>query len=79
MNVPIYQALSRRILIGYVPRKIAILFWTVSAALILGLHSFYLTPLLAVVFAALILIYRHDSFFLEIIVRNIRQPDYYHP
>lgn len=79
MNAPIYKALSRRILIGLLPRSISIALGTIAAALILGLHSLYMIPILVIIYVLLVLLYKRDEYMLEIIVRSLKQPDYYHP
>lgn len=78
-KAPIYEGLVKRRTIGMLPRKIAIIFGTISAVFILGLHMFWSIPFLGIVYVLLVKLYQHDSYFLEIIREHLISKDYYLP
>jgi type IV secretory pathway TrbD component len=79
MKVPLFHALTERIMIGGIPRKIAICGGTVAASLILGLQNLYVIPCVIVAYIVLALLYKLDAYFLEILVEHIKEDDHLHP
>jgi type IV secretory pathway TrbD component len=79
MKVPLFHALTERIMIGGIPRKIAICGGTVAASLILGLQNIYVIPCVIVAYIVLALLYKLDAYFLEILAEHIKEDDHLHP
>ena len=79
MKIPLYAAATERIMMGGIPRRAAILGGTVTAALVFGLHNLYVIPLVLVVYIALVVLYRLDRYFIEIVLLHIKEDDYLYP
>jgi len=79
MNVPLYAATTERIMMGGIPRRLAILGGTVAAALVFGLHNLYVIPLILAVYVTLTVLYRLDRYFIEIVLLHIKEDDYLYP
>lgn len=76
-EVPIHRSLTQPILIAGVPREIAILNGTLTAALVLGLHSFLGLPVGLFIHLVTRSLAKKDPQFLETLRRQIRQKRYY--
>ena len=73
-EAPLHRALVEPILLAGVPRTIAIVIGTVSAAIGLGLQQWLAGILLwAVAHSAAVLAAKHDPDFAAVLVRHIRQ------
>ena len=73
-EAPLHRALVEPILLAGVPRAIAIVIGTVSAAIGLGLQQWLAGLLLwAVAHSASVLAAKHDPDFAAVLVRHIRQ------
>jgi type IV secretion system protein VirB3 len=73
LEIPLHRSLTQPILMAGLPRNLALLLWTATAAFALGLHQLWVLPLavlLHVVFAAMA---RRDPFFFDVIVRAVGQ------
>lgn len=73
LEVPLHRSLTQPILMAGLPRNLALLLWTATAAFALGLHQLWVLPLavlLHLVFAAMA---RRDPFFFDVIVRAVGQ------
>lgn len=76
-EIPIHRSLTQPIMIGGVPREIAILNGTLTAALVLGLHSWLGLPLgFALHFIARKMAARDPQFFATF-RRQIKQRKFY--
>lgn len=70
--VPIHRSLTEPVLVMGLPRRVAILLWTVGLAVVFGLHQFWFIPLqvgLHCLFAALT---KRDPLFFEVFRRAVR-------
>jgi type IV secretory pathway TrbD component len=76
-EIPIHASLTQVIMIGGVPREIAILNGTLTAALVLGLHSFWGIPVGIILHGFAVRLSNKDAQFLEVFRRQIRQRGYY--
>ena len=76
-EVPIHRSLTQTIMIAGVPRELAILNGTISAALILGMHSLMGIPLGILLHLISVAISRKDPQFLSTFRRHIRHKSYY--
>ena len=76
-EIPIHRSLTEKILLGGVPREIAIVTGTLTAALVLGLHSFMGLPVGAIIHIFCVNLARKDPQFFETFRRQIKQKKYY--
>ena len=76
-EIPIHRSLTQPIMIGGVPREIAILNGTVTAALVLGMHSFVGLPLGLVIHVVSLTLSKRDPQFFATFRRQIRQRSFY--
>jgi len=76
-EVPIHRSLTQPIMIGGVPREIAIINGTFSAALVLGLHSWLGIPLGITFHLISLALAKRDPQFFATFRRHIKQRRYY--
>ena len=76
-EIPIHRSLTQPIMIGGVPREIAILNGTITAALVLGMHSLAGLPLGVAIHTVSIALSKRDPQFFATFRRQIRQRHYY--
>lgn len=76
-EIPIHRSLTEQILMGGVPRTIAILNGTFVAALGLGLHSFFALPFGIVFHLLAVAATRTDPQFFDCFKRHMRQKNLY--
>lgn len=76
-EIPIHRSLTQTILLGGVPREIAIVNGTLTAALVLGLHSFMGLPVGIVVHIFCVALAKRDPQFFETFRRQVKQKRYY--
>lgn len=60
-----------------VPRKFAILNWTICAALVLGLRAIYLLPIFIILHIAAVFFAKKDPDFFEVMLRLLKQKKFY--
>jgi type IV secretion system protein VirB3 len=82
MNIPGYRivlhsSLTTLVLLGGVPRKFAILNWTLCAAMVLGLRAIYLLPLFIILHLMAIFFAKKDPDFFEVVLRSLKQKKFY--
>lgn len=76
-EIPIHRSLTEQILLGGVPRGIAILNGTFVAAMGLGMHSLYAVPVALLLHLLALAATRRDPQFFDCFKRHIRQKDHY--
>lgn len=76
-EVPIHRSLSQPIMIGGIPREIAILNGTFTAAFVLGLHSFSALPLGVLIHMISLRLAKHDPMFFQTFRRHIHHKRFY--
>lgn len=76
-EIPIHKSLIQPILMGGVPRTIALINGTLVAALGLGLHSFLALPVGLVIHFLALAATRADPDFLSCFRRHVRQKNLY--
>jgi type IV secretion system protein TrbD len=76
-EIPLHRSLTEQILLGGVPRTIAILNGTVAAAFGIGLQSFYVLPICFVSHIAAVIMTKRDPQFFDCFRRHIKQKRYY--
>lgn len=82
MNIPghrivLHSSLTTPILLGGVPRRFAILNWTLCAAMVLGLRAIYLLPLFIILHLMAIFFAKKDPDFFEVVLRSLKQKKFY--
>lgn len=78
-EIPIHRSLTEPILLGGIPRTIAILIGTFTAALGLGLQSFTAVPLGLILHFLAVAATRKDPQFFDAFRRHVRQKNIYYP
>ncbi len=76
-EVPIHRSLTQVIMIGGVPREIAILNGTMTAAIVLGIHSPIGIPLGLIVHLLALRLAKSDPQFFYVYRRCLRYKNYY--
>lgn len=76
-EVPIHRSLTQTILLAGVPRELAILNGTFTAAVVLGLHSPVGLPLGIMLHIFFVALTKRDTHFLQTFRRQIKQKRYY--
>jgi len=71
-SAPVHASLVAPILVVGLPRSIAFLYWTVVAALIIGMHQLWLLPLALLGHWGLVRLTRFDPHFLAVIRAGLR-------
>ncbi len=76
-EIPIHRSLTDQILLGGVPRSIAILNGSVGAALGLGAQSWFVIPICLVVHVLAMVATKKDPQFFDCLRRHTKQKSYY--
>ena len=76
-RITLHSSLASPILLGGVPRKFAILNWTIGAAMVLGLRAVYLLPLFIVLHLLAVFFTKKDPDFFEVVLRLLKQKKFY--
>jgi type IV secretion system protein VirB3 len=79
MKIPLYQSTTERIMIAGLPRSIAIIGGTLAAAIVLGFQSLWAIPFIFIGYIILVLLYKKDMYFIEILLDHIKEDDYLFP
>ena len=69
--VPIHRSLTEPVLVMGLPRRVAILDWTVGLAVVFGLHQFWYIPLQLGLHALFASLTRRDPLFFEVFRRAV--------
>lgn len=75
-SVPIHRSLTVPVMLGGLPRKIAILNGTVIIAFVVGAHNLWILPIGIVTHLVLVALHRRDPEILAVLKRNINRPSY---
>lgn len=76
-EIPIHRSLTEQILMGGVPRQIALLNGTLAAALGLGLQSWFAIPVSLLIHILAVIATKKDAQFFDCFKRHISQKSYY--
>lgn len=76
-EIPIHRSLTEEILLGGVPRPIALLNGTMAAALGLGMQSWFAVPISLIIHILAVYATKRDPQFFDCFKRHIRQKSYY--
>ena len=75
-NVPIHRSLTSKVMLGGIPRKIAILNGTVIISLVVGAHNLWILPVGFLSHMVLVALHRPDQDILTVIKRNLSRPSF---
>jgi len=76
-EIPIHRSLTEQILLGGVPRHIALLNGTLGAAMVIGLHSWIGIPICLFIHVIAVAATKKDPQFFDCFKRHINQKSYY--
>jgi type IV secretion system protein VirB3 len=76
-RIKLHSAFTSPLLLAGVPRRFAIINWTICAAFVLGMQAWYVFPLFLMIHIAVAMATKNDPYFIEIIARHIKQKKYY--
>lgn len=76
-EMPVHKSLSEPVLINGVPRQLAFLVGTLTAALGLGLHSWFSVPVCIVFWSAAARLTKYDAQFLDCFRRHLQHKSHY--
>jgi len=79
MKVPLYLSTTERIMIAGLPRNIAIIGGTLGAAIVLGFQTLWVLPFIFLIYIMLVILYKKDDYFIEILLDHIKEDDYLFP
>jgi type IV secretion system protein VirB3 len=78
-RVPIHRSLATAIMLGGLPRRVAILNGTVIIAFVLGAHNLWILPFGIVSHLVLFALHRRDPDILAVLKRNLDHPSSLRP
>ena len=76
-EIPLHRSITQVIMLGGVPREIAILNGTLTAALVFGMHSLFGLPVGLIIHVLSVYLAKRDPQFFEVFRRHIKQKRYY--
>jgi type IV secretory pathway TrbD component len=77
--VPIHRSLTMPVMLGGLPRKIAILNGTVIISFVLGAHNLWILPIGILSHLVLVALHRRDPDILLVLKRNLSRPSSLRP
>ena len=78
-EVPVHQSLTEPVLVAGLPRTVAFLYWTIAAALMLGMHQLWIFPLALIGHFGLMRLTRFDPEFMAVVRCGLRHAKDKHP
>jgi type IV secretion system protein TrbD len=76
LKVTIQKGLTDRIMMGGLPRNIMILGGTFAATLTLGMQNIWMFFVFVPAYFTLYALYKHDPYFLEILIQHLNDDDF---
>jgi type IV secretion system protein VirB3 len=73
LEVPVHRSLTQPIMVAGLPRNLALLLWTATAAFALGLHQLWVLPLSLALHAVFAAMAKRDPSFFDVFVRAVGQ------
>jgi len=73
-DVPLRRSLTEVILLGGLPRTVAILLWTSAAAIGFGMQQIWVVPIAIVMHVLLAMAARKDPYFFEVFIKALKTP-----
>lgn len=78
-EAPVHRSLVEPVLVAGLPRTVAFLYWTIAAALIIGMHQLWILPLALVGHLGLTRLTRFDPHFMAVVRSGLRHTQDKHP
>jgi type IV secretory pathway TrbD component len=78
-HVPIHRSLTTKVMLGGIPRKIAIINGTMIISLVVGAHNLWVLPIGILSHLVLVALHRRDPEILTVIKRNLNRPSILRP
>jgi type IV secretion system protein VirB3 len=72
LEVPLHRSLTEPMLLAGLPRTVALVLWTATAAFVLGLHQAWLLPVGIAAHVAAAAVTRADPYFFDIVLSALR-------
>lgn len=76
-RIKLHNSLVSPVMLMGVPRRFAILNWTICAALLLGLHILYILPISLIIHVAAVFCAKRDPHFFDVFIRHLKHKKYY--
>jgi type IV secretory pathway TrbD component len=73
-EIPIHRSLIEPILIAGLPRTVALVLWTTTAALVMGLRQLWILPIALCVHLPLVLLTKKEPHFFDFFFKALRAP-----
>lgn len=73
-DVPLRRSLTEVILLGGLPRTVAILLWTSAAAIGFGMQQIWVVPIAIVMHVLLAMAASKDPYFFEVFIKALKTP-----
>ena len=73
-EVPVHRSLTEEILLGGIPRVVAVLLWTGVTALGFGMREIWVLPIGVVLHVVLVYVTKQDTQFFDVFVRAVKAP-----
>lgn len=78
-EIPIHQSLTAPLMMGGVPRKYALIVWTLTAAICLGMHQLIFLPIGILAHLIGVRLAKTDPYFTDCLTRHLKQKEYLEP
>jgi type IV secretory pathway TrbD component len=78
-EIPLHRSLTEVILLGGLPRNVALMLWTVSVSLAFGMQQLWVLPVSIVLHLLLVALTRRDPFFFEVFIRALKSSKILYP
>lgn len=75
-RVPIHRSLTQPLMMGGIPRNIALLNGFLTFILVMGAHNLWVLPLGILGHVTLVALYRRDEHMLSVIKANLSRPSH---
>jgi len=75
----VHMSLVEPILVVGLPRSVAFSYWTIAAALIIGMHQLWILPVALIGHIALTRLTKFDPYFMEVVRTAIKNTKDKHP
>lgn len=78
-EVPIHRALTERIMIAGLERRVFYILWTLNAAILFGLQQLWYLPIALGLHFAGARLAKHEPYFWELLIDRLKTADRYEP
>ena len=73
-EIPIFRALTQRLMMMGVPRNLTIALWTIAASVGFGLRQFWILPIFSLLHFICSQASKNDAYFLDIFIDALKSP-----